>query len=247
MKKHPVDDLFKNKLSTLERKPSTGAWGRIEAKSQKKGQRKTHWVWYLAAGIALAVGSGYLVWMMQATGLQPEVAGVELPADSKSNIQPEPSETSVQTEPSEPPVNLEKTKSRGSSIAKRERKPVNPVADEKAPKDITVTNPGDLAAVQSIEPDKPQVIASEQQVLPEPNMVAEAPSLPTKFVDENASRVIVVSVTSVEDTLGKPKASRFARVFKQLKNARAGERVDWDEVGFHPKNVLARVDNKFKQ
>jgi hypothetical protein len=44
----------------------------------------------------------------------------------------------------------------------------------------------------------------------------------------------------------KPRGSRFSRVFRQLKNARAGEKVDWDEVGFNPKDLVARVDDRLR-
>jgi hypothetical protein len=42
----------------------------------------------------------------------------------------------------------------------------------------------------------------------------------------------------------KSKSSRFAKVFRQLKNARAGEPVDWQEIGFNPKDVIAKVDGR---
>jgi hypothetical protein len=246
MKKHPVDDLFKSKLSPLERKPSSGAWERIEAKSVKKGHRNTPWVWYIAAGVALALGSGYIVWLMQARELQTDVAGVVVPAETQSNVQAKQPENSANTEQREQPEIIQNVKPRIASAPKKENKPADQRTEGKPQIDLIVTDQGELAATQVNEPELPQFSAPERQSLPVPNVVATETSLPAKSLDDNVSRVIVVSVTSVNDTLEKPKASRFARVFKQLKNARAGERVDWDEVGFHPKNVLARVDNKLK-
>jgi hypothetical protein len=58
---------------------------------------------------------------------------------------------------------------------------------------------------------------------------------------------MVVNVIPEEDSLMQPKTSRFTRVFRQLKNARAGEKVNWDEVGFNPKAVLARLDGAKQQ
>lgn len=50
----------------------------------------------------------------------------------------------------------------------------------------------------------------------------------------------------VEDNLlTKPrKSTRMAKVWKQLKNAKNGERVDWDEVGFNPNKMLAKATGK---
>ncbi len=48
-----------------------------------------------------------------------------------------------------------------------------------------------------------------------------------------------------DDILNKPrKSTRMAKVWKQLKNAKNGERVDWDEVGFNPNKMLAKATGK---
>ncbi len=61
------------------------------------------------------------------------------------------------------------------------------------------------------------------------------------------TRTIVVAVeTGTNESEEKPRNTRFARVFRQLKNARAGEKVDWDEVGFNPKSLVARVDDRLR-
>jgi len=36
----------------------------------------------------------------------------------------------------------------------------------------------------------------------------------------------------------------MAKVWKQLKNAKNGEKVDWDEVGFNPNKLLAKATGK---
>lgn len=48
-----------------------------------------------------------------------------------------------------------------------------------------------------------------------------------------------------DNLLNKPrKSTRMAKVWKQLKNAKNGERVDWDEVGFNPNKMLAKATGK---
>lgn len=50
-----------------------------------------------------------------------------------------------------------------------------------------------------------------------------------------------------DNLLNKPrKSTRMAKVWKQLKNAKNGERVDWDEVGFNPNKMLAKATGKEK-
>jgi hypothetical protein len=51
-----------------------------------------------------------------------------------------------------------------------------------------------------------------------------------------------------DNLLTKPrKSTRMAKVWKQLKNAKNGERVDWDEVGFNPNKMLAKATGKEKE
>lgn len=50
-----------------------------------------------------------------------------------------------------------------------------------------------------------------------------------------------------DNLLNKPrKSTRMAKVWQQLKNAKNGERVDWDEVGFNPNKMLAKATGKEK-
>ena len=65
MKKHPVDDLFKRKLAELDKKPSSEAWLKIQERT-KSQRRAVGWVWYAAAGIAVTLMAGYLVWQSDA-------------------------------------------------------------------------------------------------------------------------------------------------------------------------------------
>ncbi|MDF7821667.1 hypothetical protein P1X15_28885 [Runella sp. MFBS21] len=48
-----------------------------------------------------------------------------------------------------------------------------------------------------------------------------------------------------ENLLNKPrKSTRMTKVWQQLKNAKNGEKVDWEEVGFNPNKVLAKATGK---
>ncbi|RDB04149.1 hypothetical protein [Runella aurantiaca] len=87
-------------------------------------------------------------------------------------------------------------------------------------------------------------------------VVLQLPELKETLVAANAKETIVeprikldetksMSDELEDDILNKPrKSTRMAKVWKQLKNAKNGERVDWDEVGFNPNKMLAKATGK---
>ena len=244
MKKHPVDDLFRNKLSELEKQPSSDAWNRIR-RAQDAGQKKLPvWIWYVAAGLALALLAGYSVWFNESGSQLPKMAKVEL---------------------TEPPVE-ERRKINPVTLTEKFEKQAQMIADTKA-EGYSSRIPRDLAStVSKVNDEEKQISKTPINEVPvqlaenQPASVAQVDipnavilkelikeNQPVTKSENNANRTIVVNVTYEDDSLEEPKTSRFTRVFRQLKNARAGEHVDWEEVGFNPKSVLARVDSKRKQ
>jgi hypothetical protein len=242
MEKHPVDDLFKRKLSTLERRPSAGAWQRIEGKQEKKEGRRVFWVWYVAAGITLALASVYVVWMIQANDVQPAVAKVT-PAELNSREGGARAADHVDITPPQIAVSVEKLK----PLATQKRR-LNISTPSKEPAEVP-TNDLTIAVIEKEQTEHtPEVVVQQIKSIElqtsESLVAHNKPAV--RHENENVSRIIMVNVTSDEDATERPKPSRLTRVFRQLKNARAAERVDWEEVGFDPKEVLARVDNKLK-
>lgn len=90
-------------------------------------------------------------------------------------------------------------------------------------------------------------------------VVLQLPEIKETLVAANAENTgIEAELKSKENTAGtddfddnllnKPrKSTRMAKVWKQLKNAKNGERVDWDEVGFNPNKMLAKATGKEKE
>nr|WP_295925934.1 hypothetical protein [uncultured Dyadobacter sp.] len=257
MKKHPVDDLFKRKMEGLERKPSADAWLKIQEKQSVKSspalRRAAVWGWYAAAGVAAAVMGGYLVWQNQQV-VAPGSINAEKVAAIARQAQPD-SAVNAAIKANAPVQQI-------AAIEKGEN-----ALEQKAPKDLMpAAKPPRVSKIQAIEePIQPMTVVA----------VAEKPSVPVNAIesdplnipvrqevkilpDEPAvsqvnkpetepTRTIVVAVeTGNSETDDKPRSSRFSRVFRQLKNARAGEKVDWDEVGFNPKSLVARVDDRLR-
>lgn len=89
----------------------------------------------------------------------------------------------------------------------------------------------------------------------EKTVVLQLPELQQSLVVANEKETVEnnTSTASVESTnsrfdesiLNQPrKSTRMAKVWKQLKNAKNGEKVDWDEVGFNPNKLLAKATGK---
>ena len=253
MKKHPVDDLFKRKLEGLERTPSENAWLKIQEKQPAKS-RPVVWGWYAAAGVAAAVMGGYLVWQNQ----QDVSPGSIQPQQTVAVVKPAPVDSVVSP--------IEKPEEPVGQLARAEEKNIKPATHSaeitktpEAPRQVTETSVAEAEPIQSA----PVVAVAEKPDVPvntiQPGQIKSPVVQDTKTLpDEPAvsrvnkpepepTRTIVVAVeTGTNEAEEKPRNTRFARVFRQLKNARAGEKVDWDEVGFNPKNLVARVDDRLR-
>lgn len=267
MKKHPVDDLFKRRLEGLERTPSENAWLKIQekqsARSRSARSRAVVWGWYAAAGVVAAVMGGYLVWQNQQVaspgGIKPQQTIATAKPVQKDSV-------AIPIENSNAPVErlaaAEKT-GNGLVNGQKDLKPAIHAAEitqtRKAPKREIETPLADPERIQ----DAPVVAMIEKPSVPANTIQPEHVNAPVAqgiktLPDEPAvsqvnkpetepTRTIVVAVeTGTNEADDKPRGSRFSRVFRQLKNARAGEKVDWDEVGFNPKSLVARVDDRLR-
>lgn len=266
MKKHPVDDLFKRKLEGMHRTPSENAWLKIQEKQPVK-HRPVVWGWYAAAGVAVAAMGGYLVWQNQQNALpgihsSHSVAAVR-PARVDSAVSPVeklniPGEQLTLTAQTNHTVEPKKTHLKpGLNAPQNAEKQVAKIQTTKsqaAPQDTTQPESVDNAPALAIS-EKPT--APVNAIQPEPARIPVTPGIKTlpdepavsrvNKPDAEPTRTIVVAVeTGNEEAGDKPRNTRFARVFRQLKNARAGEKVDWDEVGFNPKSLVARVDDRLR-
>lgn len=265
MKKHPVDDLFKRKLEGLERMPSENAWLKIQEK-QPVRSRPVVWGWYAAAGVAAAVMGGYLVWQNQQATSPGNIQVKETIAVSKP-LQKDTAVSPVENSNASVEHLLEAVKASNvvaGNVAKNQKKDSRP--PETAPTQIAEsqnTKTQDIkATIAQPEPalamalnEKPSVPLNAIQPEPLRNPVAQdiktlpdepAVSRVNKPEPEPTRTIVAVVETGTNESEEKPRNTRFARVFRQLKNARAGEKVDWDEVGFNPKNLVARVDDRLR-
>lgn len=257
MKKHPVDDLFKKRLTSLEKQPSELAWERIQQGQKTKSRRIAVWVWYAAASVSLALISGYVVWQNETENSgklanQTEMAKVEKITpktgltenlESDKNL----AQAGVKTEVLSDPSSVELVQN--SKLPKVQK--IREVGKERQYKETQPgslkTNNSDIIQVSVIRSAKSEEIRTNKIDLQQSVVAEKINSKPVELAqveEKKADRTIVVEVEEPKNEFKDKKPSRLARVFRQLKNVREAEPVDWDDVGFNPKNILARVDDR---
>ncbi|HEV7346742.1 hypothetical protein [Telluribacter sp.] len=249
MKKHPIDDLFARKLTTWEPEPSEAVWQRIQAGQKKKQRRLAGWYWYAAASVALVLVAGYIVWKGQsgaATGLaEGTLAQVQVPAHQVPAAPAQPRATEVLPETGKPAnadypekaqVPLFKPTQELASQSRVKSDEATPVREPELVLDIEV------AKLAREEVPSPAVQTPDLKVPAEPALTEVPPALGQKA----ESRVIVARVDIDEEENEDPKSSRLIRVLRQLKNAKEGEAVNWNEVGINPRKIMARADERIK-
>ncbi len=253
MKKQPIDDLFAKKLTHWEPKVSPDLWDRIEAKQEKKTRRLGGWFWSVAASLTLLLTTGYLLWQSQpAVSTGTEVAVVQKETKGFGAVP-------ASIEPIEP------------AIEARETVPAS-VSDKTLPTPVeakqyaTVTNPNPASSLRNQTErvatpvrEVVEIAAIEREAVETETLVssAEEPSLSETI--EVVAAVVPEATTAPEKRVIRAtvdwdepvqeearRESRFAKIMQQLKNAKQGEAVDWQEVGFNPKKILARADEKLR-
>lgn len=257
MKKHPVDDLFKKRLASIERQPSELAWERIQQGQKNKSRRIAAWVWYAAASVSLALISGYVVWENQTDSSgkladQTQMAKVErnIPETRLSDV-PKSNENIAQAE-----VKTEILSNRSSvEVAQNSKLPKDQKIREITKKDkyqeiksvkekIEKADIIQIAVIPSAKSEEIKTNKIDIQQAISAEKVNTKPVELARVEDKKADRTIVVEIDEPKNEFKDKKPSRLARVFRQLKNVREAEPVDWDDVGFNPKNILARVDDR---
>ena len=237
MKKHPIDDIFRSKLTGLEKQPSASAWDRLDQGKKNDERRFSAWVWYAAASVAIAFMAGYSVWVNKSAEIRPQLAGQQNPVIIQQD--------SVKPQHAERPFG-ELADRRVEKSVEVNKKQITSGKMQRVPKKQTVPETIQLATTNvpvAVKPDSdiamPEIVTAKEF---EAMHVAIAETKSAKI--EN--RTIVVKVEEPVVNEEKEKPSRFTRIFRQLKNAKQGETVDWDDVGFNPKALVARVDDRIR-
>ena len=249
MKKHPVDDLFARKLTDWQPKASAQLWERIEARHEKV-PRRLGWYWYAAASVAILVLAGYVVWQSEAVEISGSKREVATSEQMKPAIQPE------SLAKASPSANATGLVSKGES-----REAISPTQVATQIRTVKVSEQALL--VKSNEPvgisEKMEVAAIQREVIAPESLIAanteatslQPPAIKSEILKEafptlSTGRVVIAHVEIDPHIEDEPRSSKFIRVLRQLKNAKQGEAIEWDEVGFNPKKLMARADERLK-
>jgi hypothetical protein len=249
MKKHPVDDLFKRRLADLDKKPSDNAW--LKIKQNGETRRRVGWIWYAAASVAITFIAGYAVWDIRREDQFSSSEKDRLVATSPAKRRVEEKTEQVMSDPDTVmltaiEVNASKNNSSNRSGEYRKVPEVTAFEDREIVQNNSDTEVASKALDQTSIAESVETpdLRELKSLIAEPESLAFS-NIPPK-TDEPAITIVVAVETSDMDVEAKPKSSKLSRMFRQLKNARAGERVDWDEVGFNPKSMVARVDDRLR-
>ena len=251
MKKHPVDDLFKSKLSDWEKQPSSGAWARIAKEQKTKDLKLGLWVWYAAASIVVATMAGYLLWPGAGESQYLSMGKVAETADVPLQVSSDTTQKKVPVMPIEKAaesMEVPVVRFAGKSKVKAEsRSDESDKSDFYTQTEIKGVKEEEIAVLEIQKEDHTKNIeAVNTPDFSKENGLQAALALREPEVKEE-NRTIVVNVKIPENEFNdKSKASKFTRVFRQIKNARAGDPVDWQEIGFNPRDIVAKVDERIR-
>jgi hypothetical protein len=247
MKKNQTDDLFARKLRQAQIEPRPEAWQKLQGRMQRQPlawwQRRE--LWLVAAGLSLLLVAGWVVWKNQ-TPNKPEMA--------QKSPQKRPQSTSVQ--PLEQVPSIAQTQSaiqkqpqvkrfNSNSIPAQPQQMVSPLVEQ--PTIAQQTQP-----LETIETPKhietaavatePAVVQNQPTTQAEKKVIMLLPEQPAAAVAAQALADLPLIETA--PTQDKRKSTRFARIVRQMQNAKEGERVDWGEVGVNPNRILAKVTGR---
>ncbi len=251
MKKHQIDNFLAEKLSQAEIQPSMEAWTKLERRTQSKKRAITFWPqwgsWVAAASVVLFI-IGFWVLNNNTDLPKPSIALKETP---KKKIQTEKPTTEKQ---------LETKQELSIAHAPTIQKPTKAIKVKGAEKinsvsmnnELRMTNvPQNPQVIQMINDPVKNIDLTVPAVIPNEKLIAEI-----KLIEEVKEKTVIIHLPEIIENdqptqnvvaQQQPKSNRFGRIFKQIKNFKQGERVEWDEVGLNPNRLLARVNKNSEQ
>lgn len=256
-KKHPIDQLFSERLGSYERRPSTAAWQKLnERLENKKTRRLGGWVTYtIAASVAILLLAGW--WWL---GNQPADTSMASTAMPSSGIIAKQPKEAIEKQANEVMVqNVILKPAQATQLIEHQQVATVKTTSNNLPQIQELPNTKEVPTQELLaRENQPQVVTNavaEEKIstkLPEQQtMIAQV--MAKHEPEQNTT--LVVNIGSTEDLFTNKtitdesftdekvkKQSRVARIFKQLKKAKEGERVDWDEVGFDPNRLVAKAD-----
>jgi hypothetical protein len=250
MKKNELDEIFARKLREAALEPRPEAWAKLQQRmANKKDNHVVLWwqrgAWLAAASVILV--SGALWWSNLTTTTKPQIAKISIPIEK---IRQEPQVATINKI-----IEIKPTAKIGLTYKNIQVVKTTKVTDKQTiiAKQEVVLTPEKIIETPKIINELPANTIAENTVKTpettpkiERKVLMTLPEVAETLVAENTKAEYTITDKSLAGQLpeNNKKNNRFAKVFRQLKNIKEGEKVDWNEVGFDPNTVLSKVGKK---
>lgn len=248
-----TDRLFSEKLGNQEVTPRKQAWEKLESRLQQK-QKKIVPLWQkmaIAASVLLVLFAGSIGFYKNNsdnTITQPdEIAQTPIvkPIEKKIDLNTNQNILAVEQ------YNV------ANKAARNFKKPVQ--TKEQNIEKIIAPNYTDNIDNSIAKIEQPAIKNEANELknieLAENSKPTEAKNIAIEQKEEELTVVFTLAnfenntnniSESFSETNKEKKPKYLSRFFKQLINAKNGDRVDWNDMGFKPAKILARAENKLK-
>jgi hypothetical protein len=246
-----TDKLFSEKLKEHTVQPREQAWLKLEAKLKQK-EKKVVPFWQrlgIAASLALLLLAGGIAFFYKpevTNGIQVATNQPILPMSKTDNIQKEAlfaEVTNLESKTQKPKEFKQRLKSKQQNI---NTLPVQDFAqvitvknDNKIENNIDPNSIGNLDIKESVA-----IVNINETKIDEAKANKLKPS-------EDLTVVVTLANYTTDNELKaenqeKKKPKFISRLFSQIMNAKNGEKVEWNEIGFKPAKIFARAEGKLK-
>jgi hypothetical protein len=250
MSKHPIDDLFARQLKDHRVKPERASWEELHRRMNAKEERTSPFVWWsaVAASVGVILLASWL-WSSRESGKERIVAGrivTQAPQVSTPAKTIEPITTGRETV--EGPT-ITYRQSEVQSTARQNRTHHKSPASksqtaEKSPETDVAVLPVSSEDILKAETQMADVASS----VPERTLIVRiaAPNIEkTELTAENEPTTTDLAET--EESQPRKRRFRLGRVLRQFNKLKAGEPVEWEEVGVQPGVLMARASEKVQE
>lgn len=234
------DALFRKKLDGFEMPVRPELWNRIQKVQKRKARYPAYYYWAAAVIGGLILSGG--VWTVLRTD--------PISGDQAALHQSDKGETTVTeyTELAELPageveVSPEEIASRADDFSQ----PVEPVSTLAEPGPTPVAAPPSEPVVvnraQPIEPEGTRTLVlyvTEPDAYKMASVQEELPAEEERFVAGELARL---DHNDAANPQARKSKKGLSRLFRQLKNAKTGEKIEWEELGISPQKLFANVEH----
>ena len=235
-----IDKIFLEGLHTYERQPRPQAWEKLEARLQKP-QNKVLPIWWKyasAASVALFLGVSSYWFSSQKTNFEKEITVVKKPVIVEKQHLPILEKTAPQIVTVEKNIEPNKNLKLNDKVEKIRNVQFAQLSSKKT---IKVKEIKQVAKMITVESKKIEELNTIVLVLENTKPMAKEEIIVLNMID---TKEVIASVTL--NDVNVKKETRLSKIWQQLKRAKNGENVNWNEVGIKPQKMLARADAKIE-